>query len=596
MDRMRGRQDAPPPKTVVAAAMPMNGPEAARASAARTSATTDAWQSEAWYYYDAVGELRSALTWIANAVSKADLHAAEIDQETGATGKATENETVRRVAALALGGQSQRPQLQRTLALCWQVAGEAWIVIRPRPNLGGVPQPDEWLVLSNSKVTAKGKGWTYIDPATALTVTLTPNDRLLRVWSPHPEDQSKADSGVRPALPALREIEKSSQNIAARLDSRIGVNGLAAVAEELDFPQGDHDTKGDAFMAWFLAGQEAGLRNPGQPAAQVPLTFTAPAELIGNDSVYRHYDISTQFDASVVELRQDALSRLAASLDMPKETAEGTMGESNHWSAWQVEESTYKIFIEPLLDRISEAVTQYWFHPALAAMGVSDPERYVLAWDTTAIVARPDQSEDMKWAYEQILISEEAMANELGITDDQMPDDEERKRRFLERLVTIAPAILSEAGGGVADELGLDVVANAARETEEQAARAAERQAEADNVRALPSGASERPEPAAVPEGLVAAASVVALRALERAGGRLLTRENRSQFASVPKWELHLHVSPLNPEAAATDAVQEDFLTAAGVDFHYAYPIWRYVTECLKKGMPHDPARLRRYL
>jgi hypothetical protein len=591
MSRKRERE-TPPPRTVLAAAMPMNGPEARRVAGARASANTDQWQSEAWYYYDAVGELRSALTWIANAVSKADLHAAELDPETGVVGDATDDERVRRVAAMALGGPSTRPHLQRTLALCWQVAGEAWVVVRPRPARNGVPQPDEWLVLSNSRVTAKGKGWTYTDPATAMTVTLKDSDLLLRVWSPHPNDQSKADSGVRPALPTLREVEKSSQNIAARLDSRIGVNGLAAVAEELDFPQGDHDTKGDAFMAWFLAGQEAGLRNPGQPAAQVPLTFTAPAELIGNDSVYRHFDISTQFDASVIELRQDALSRLASSLDMPKETAEGSMGEANHWSAWQVEESTYKIFIEPLLDRISEAITQYWFHPALTAMGVSNPERYVLTWDTTSIVARPDATEDQKWAFEQLLISEEAMANELGIAEDQMPNDEERRRRFLERLVTISPAILSEAGGGVADELGLDTVANAARAAEEETRQAAEQRTEAQEQRALPSGQGERPEPAAVPEGLVAAAELIVFDALSRAGGRLLTRSNRAAFASVPKYELHTVIGDgpddkdlLEGSFLFTDTVADAF----GLDrFEFKDSLERYVVGLFDSCAAHN--------
>jgi hypothetical protein len=264
------------------------------------------------------------------------------------------------------------------------------------------------------------------------------------------------------------------------------------------------------------------------------------------------------------------------------------MGEANHWSAWQVEESTYKIFIEPLLDRISEAVTQYWFHPALTAMGVSNPERYVLTWDTTSIVARPDATEDQKWAFEQLLISEEAMANELGIAEDQMPDEEERRRRFLERLVTISPAILSEAGGGVADELGLDTVANAARAAEEETRQAAEQ-------RALPSGREERPEPAAVPEGLVAAAEPIVLRALELAGGRLLTRENRSQFATVPKHELHTHVRPsdLTADIRFYEPVAQAFSLGPGL-LHLS--LVDYVQSLLKSGEAHTAERLRAQL
>jgi hypothetical protein len=40
-------------------------------------------------------------------------------------------------------------------------------------------------------------------------------------------------------------------------------------------------------------------------------------------------------------LRREAVERLAIGLDMPPEVLLG-LGDSNHWSAWQVDEQTWK--------------------------------------------------------------------------------------------------------------------------------------------------------------------------------------------------------------------------------------------------------------
>lgn len=538
LDRLRGTPGSktPPPKTIVAAAMPMSGPGVVKVNRGRQHTTTDQWQQEGWYYFDAIGELRGPLTWIANAVSQADLHATELDPDTGKPTGPSEDAQAQAVAAQCLGGASQRPGLLRLIALCWQVAGEAWVVIRPASKPGA---PDTWLVLSGNKVRAKGTAWQYTDPFTGLDVDLTPRDRLLRVWSPHPNDQARADSAVRPALPVCREVEKASQSIAARLDSRLAMNGAWLVPEEIDFPKGDHETVGNALMDLFLSMAETSLQNPGQAAAQVPIILTLPGEMISN-AVFQ--DFASAFDAAVVELRQDALRRLAATLDMPKDVAEGTQGESNHWSAWQVEESTYKIFIEPLLKAIGDAITEHWFRPALIAMGktAQQAEKFEIGWDTTAIVARPDDRETLESLYEKVLISDEYFLTENGVPVEAMPDQDERTRRVLEKMVTVAPTLLSDPNVAAALDLGI-TVAPAAAGVDATVTTGGELEApEPEPARnALPGTQGSEPEPEDVPEGLVAAAELIVYDALSRAGGRLLTNQNRGQFKSTPRHELH---------------------------------------------------------
>lgn len=57
-----------PGRSIVAAAMPMNGPGVQRVNRSRQHVTTEMWQKEAGYFFDAIGELRGPLIWIANAV------------------------------------------------------------------------------------------------------------------------------------------------------------------------------------------------------------------------------------------------------------------------------------------------------------------------------------------------------------------------------------------------------------------------------------------------------------------------------------------------------------------------------------------------
>lgn len=605
LDKLRGtgtEPKGPPPKSIVAAAMPMSGPDVRRVDRGRQQQTQEQWQRDAWYYWDVTGELRSPTVWIANAVSQADPYATTLDPDTGKPTGPSENANAQAVAALVLGGASQRAGLLRVLALCWQVVGEAWIIIQPQ----GTGKPDKWLVLSGNKVHAKGASWQYTDPFTGAEVILTTSDRLIRVWCPHPDDQAKADSSVRPALPILREIEKSTQNIAARLDSRIATNGVLLMADEMDYPKGDFDSSGGAFMDFFMQAAEAGLQNPGQASSQVPVVVNAPAEIIATGGAMAHIDLSTEFDSQVVELRDNGRDRLAQTLDVSKSTAQGTQNEANHWSAWQVSEDDYKIFIAPLLQAIGDPLTEHWMRPALIAMGVSpeQAEQEAIAWDTTEIVARPDDTENLRDLHDRILISDEYMLTENGIGTDAMPNEEERTRRMLEKIVIGAPTLLADPN--VAEALGLDIeVSPVAAGVEAEVGAGGELETpEPDPVpRALPGRDGAAPETEAVPEGLVAAAELIVYDALSRAGGRLLTNQNRGQFKATPRHELHTVIAMagsghgthalLEGSFQFTEPVAEAFGLRPS---RFRVAVESYVTSLLLERRPHDRNELAKVL
>lgn len=518
-------------RSVVASAMPLSGPEGRQAWKARSG--DDSWQRQAWYFYDAIGELRFAFNWLASAASRATLYAAEIDPETGLITGPTEDARARAVAAAILGGADDRPQLQSTLFLQWQVTGETFVVILPQ----AAPAPDRWVVLSSSSLREQSGSWSFKDPLTGVwTKLVEPRDRIIRVWSPHPNDQTHADSAMRAALPICTEVEKCSQNIISRLDSRLVGNGMWAVPKEIDFETADGEpANAQSLMKVLMQAAEIGIREPGTAAAQVPIMFDVPGEMLANlkDGIL---DFAKEMDSQVTDLRKEALNRLGNTLEMSREIATGTMSDANHWSAWQIEEGTYKIHLEPPLLKFGMALVKEYFRPALVAMGETNPDRFVLAWDVTEVVARPDDSENDKYMHEQRLVSDDWLRGRMGIPDDAIPSDEEMQLRRLEDAVKIAPSLAAD--GQVARTLfGFELAPAAAGVSESAAdAPALEAGGTTDNVRALPAREATPPEP---DEGLVAAAELVVFDALSRAGNRLLTREYRGQFASTPKHELH---------------------------------------------------------
>lgn len=590
---------------VTAAAMPLSGPNVLRAQRVRKVKLNQDWQRDVWYYFDTIGEFRGPLVWIANAISQADIHATELDRETGKpTGPASDSRAVA-AASQVLGGAAKRAGLLRILALCWQAPGEAWVIVKPRPPLRGRPQPDEWIVLPPSKVKTKGTGadarWEHLDPKTGLDIPLDPKAYLFRVWQPHPAEPLEPDSSARPALPICREIEKCSQTLAGQLDSRLAVAGIGLIANELDLPVGDHDTSAMALMDDLLTAVETAIQTPGTAAGLVPIFVNAPAELIASGGAVAFVNPVSEFVSGIDDLRDKGLVRLAGTLDMPRDVAAGTQGEANHWSAWQVEESTYKIYIEPLLKELGDAITEQWFRPALVAMGMSveEAEGFEIGWDTTAIVARPDDRETLKMLYDNLLISDEYMLAENGVPEDARPDDAEYTRRLLEKIVVGAPTLLSDPN--VAAAMGLEIVVAPEATGASGEIEGGELQPTSETARELPSTQGEEPEPEGVPEGLVAAAELMVYDALSRAGSRLLTRENRGRFASTPKHELYLSLSygPMDTDKLLEGSFQ--FVELAARTFRLE-PDWLkerlydYVDVRLIKRKPHDRSALKAWL
>lgn len=560
-----------------------------------------AWQSEGWNHYDICGELRFVANWIGSSVSRCRLYVAELD-ELGRPGAEVTDPAVAVLAETVFGGPAKRAEAQRLLGTHLYVPGESYIVAE------SVEQADEdrWYVVSTTGIKRQGDkeikverpqeyggGWYDLQEG---------RDLLIRVWTPHPRKPDLADSSVRPALPILREIEQLTKHVFAQIDSRLAGAGLLLLPEQLDFPKGDSDADGAAGLMQVLQrAMAAALADRADPSSLVPIMAQVPGEFI--DKV-RHLTFETPLAASGMEIRDRAIRRLGLSLDVDPEILLGK-GDTNHWSAWQVEESTIKAHIAPLLARICDALTTGYLRHALTLIG-KDPDQYTYWYDTSPLTVQPNRQEDALSLHGEGVLSDEALRTAGAWTEDDKPDDAEYARRLATRLVLAQPDLIKQKA--IQEALGVtwDLEADEAPPALPPGAPAAP--ADEPAPASPPARARKRELPEQPQQGdaaqaaLMMGAHMTVQRSLELAGKRLLTRANRDKFHDVPPWELHTVIHVL--EADHADRLLADTFGAVpmlaertgvpAADLREA--LAGYCRELLVRAIPHDIETLEQFL
>jgi hypothetical protein len=413
------------------------------------------WQDEAWNMYDLVGENHYLATTLAGRMSQARLYVGLMPEddtqepEQVTTGPAAQ-------AFDALSSLSGRQQMIARLGTGLFVAGEGWIVGIPRhlfgrdndaapasvrtatspaariaPELPPPPEPAledlEWRVLSVSEVSAtkgdqvalrcgEGKdGILEVDPDEVY---------LIRVWRPHPRLWHEADSPVRASLPVLRELTGLTMHVSAQVDSRLAGAGMLLVPASASAavraaagaqPGDDSDPLTDALMESMITP----IRDRASASALVPLVVTVPDDAVDK---FKHMDFSSRLDPEARGLREEAIRRLALGLDAPPEILLGTAAQ-NHWGAWLVREDVVSTHLEPPLALICDALTTQYLQPVLAGQGMpaAEARKYVVWYDVSQLVTRPNRFSDAKALHEAGVISDKALRDAGGFGDDEAP-------------------------------------------------------------------------------------------------------------------------------------------------------------------------------
>lgn len=618
-----GGPDGPgtrPANALVGAAVPVKLDDAASWQMFKTG--DNRWQHEAWRHYDICGEMRFVVNWMGNALSKCRLYAAEVGPD-GVVGGEVEDEKIRTIAETMFGTAASKAQAQRLMGVNMMVAGDVYVVAEGHQDAN----TDKWYVVSSSEVTRRGEkivvrrsithggGQYELDPK---------KDLLIRAWNPHPRRYDAADSTVRAILPVLRELEQCTKRVFAELDSRLAGAGILLLPDNIDFPTppgqppGDMQQRGiDGFAQLLQRTMATSLQQRDSAAALVPIVLQVATDAL--DKI-KHLTFASDMSERITDMRKAAVERMAMSLDIPPEILTG-MGSSNHWSSWQVEESSIKIHIEPLLIQLADALNIGYFQPALKAAGINEPEKYTLWFDVAPLTVRPNRADQAMQFNEKGLISDEAARANAAFSEDDAPKTKEVVYNLVKALVMANPAYATDPE--VQKVLGLPPIqAQGAAPADDMGAlmpgepgydEAGTDPADA-GLRGLPSiedaiagnvgkgsqklGALAASIEADMGDGrLFFAADAAVRRALELAGGRLVPGPQRARH-QVPKHELHTRVLADHARvpsllAGAWTHVREQ-AAWLGVDPDRLEDLLgSYATELLTRGMAHDPGLLR---
>ena len=517
----------PPTNSLTAAAVLLDAPNLQRLP------SLAAWGNEAWHYFDTVPEVRFATTYLSNALSRCRLVAARMGKP-GDEPEILETGAAADLMAEFGGGSGGQSQILAAAAPQLTVPGVGYIVGEPPQGVApreGETDPNTWRVLSADEIKLEN-GQYVVKEGEGLSDnrTLPSGSLAVRFWRPHHRWHWQPDSPIRSCLPVLRELELLSQHIDATAVSRLAGAGLLLIASEVTCPvDPKYADEPDPFTASLLDTMTTAIRDRDSAAAVCPVVVRVPGEYI--DKI-RHMAFSTPLDGAAQELRTEALRRFAAGIDLPAEVILG-MAASNHWTAWQIEESALKLHIEPALEAICHGVGVGYLTPALRVAGEYDPD--VVVWyDASELTVRPDRSGDAKDLYDRRLIGAVATRRETGFSDTDAPTAEELRTAVLLDVVSAAPSLFPM----VAPMLGLtvEIAADAEPLPTTGTGDTPQAPAEAPGPPALPdtAGAPGNAVTAAANDptiaALLGASDGLVVRALEVAGRRLETAAKRAGF------------------------------------------------------------------
>ena len=290
----------------------------------------------------------------------------------------------------------------------------------------------------------RGYGLRRPDEAGPIITEPLPDDTwAIRIWQRHPRFSTWAWASMRAVLENCRELELLGHAIQAAASSRLSAPiwfipwGMAGQGplDQTQIGQAD-EAQQTPFVNSITRHFEAPKKNPKSAAGVVPGMVFADREDI---QAFKDILALRDIDHEAAAQRIECIERIATGFDMPTESLQGK-GGMNHWGAWLIDEEAIKYHFEPSAQALMGALTQGYFRPHLAKMGIPDLDRYFMWYDATDLVAHPNEEKNYLDGFDRFAVSFTGLRRKLGIPEEDAPDDAEvALRTYLEIMQHFRP-------------------------------------------------------------------------------------------------------------------------------------------------------------
>jgi hypothetical protein len=342
--------------------------------------TDEAWQKQAWDFYDTNPQLHNAIDYIGAACSMVRIFVAEVDDNGVRQGEVEDDEEIGALAETLFGGPANKAEILRAIGESLSVAGECFILGRAAKT----DDPfDRWWVAAPSEVRRQGET-VYVQMGRAAREELNPGrDIVIRYGLRTHAAHSWPTPGTGIAV-VLFEMEQMQMFIRSQMNSRIANATILPVPSTLAAPKADSQAVGtDDIYQQLFEVITSNLEGKGTAAQVAPILWQMPlAELQAMANVQPIRFDSPLSDQAIM-LRKEQQEKLAIGINVPVEIQVGGQ-EMNHWSIWWAGEEFIIKTIMPLMNRIVDAITTAYLIPALKALG-KDPRKYTYWYDTAPL-------------------------------------------------------------------------------------------------------------------------------------------------------------------------------------------------------------------
>lgn len=531
------------------------------------------WQVEAYRHINICGEARYAATLFSAIAGRAEIGVSKPNSLGRKPVWETTGIEVDAFNELAPSVRD-RAKLIRDFMLHWVIAGECYLIARNRvatdPEYDTRRNEPVWEIVGVTELRKVGNDQWSVRHENANYIELGVGDPVVRMWNPDPERRMEAWSPFRSLLPVLKEIEWLTRHIFAQVRSRLMSAGVWFLPDNLTFPPPPADSveggaeaiaemnEAEQFMLSIAAASMQQLEDD-EPS--LPTIVTAPPEALAAIDQKTLIQFWSEIDNHVMTLRNDAIRRFALGMDLPPDQVLGSsgltvsegrsQGQTNHWGQWANMEQTITDHIEPALDAFVYTLTVAFLRSV-----VPNTEK-VIAYDSARMRLRQDLSQvAMEW-YDRGVLKADVALRETGFDpeNDKM-DDAEHRIWILNKLLSGGSPAPEQISAIVKILDGVNLPAATTAEKPKglpgvgQPPSLEDHPAQQDKPQgdhyhqpapyAVYSGEKARQE-----AGMAAACEVLVLRALEKAGNRLLNdgKRGREKDRNTPAHMAHLAAS-----------------------------------------------------